>query len=222
METYNSASVENFVKTIYQFGNTEEADTRSGTIARELGITNAAATDMARKLAAKKLVVYEKYKDLSLTQNGKKLAVNVIRRHRLWETFLHRVLGLSLHEIHMEAELLEHATSGFLLDKIDNYLGNPDHDPHGEPIPDKDGTLQNLRNCQTLSSATAGSKYEICRLVASNKEFYDFCSENHLHIGSHVLLNNQYAQGKMTEIMIQDSKLLLNNEWSRFIFVKAL
>jgi len=222
MDTYNSASVENFIKTIYQFEDREDFDTRSGSIARELGITNAATTDMARKLAVKKLVNYEKYKELSLTESGKKLAREIIRKHRLWETFLHEVLGLTLHEIHREAELLEHATSGFLLDKIDQFLGNPSLDPHGEPIPDKNGDFQPTGKYLSLSAAIAGNEYEICRLIGSNKEFYDFCSENKLHIGSRLRLNNQYIQSKMTEIIIQNSKLLLNADWSRFIFIKAL
>ena len=222
METYNSASVENFIKTIYQFEDREDSDARSGSIARELGITNAAATDMARKLSTKKLVNYEKYKELSLTDSGKKLAMDIIRKHRLWETFLHEVLGLTLHEIHREAELLEHATSSFLLEKIDQFLGNPSLDPHGEPIPDKNGDFQAGYEFQSLSAAIAGNEYEIRRLIGTNKEFYDFCSENRLHIGSRLKLKNQYVQSKMTEILIGESKLLLNADWSRFIFVKAL
>lgn len=220
METYNSSSVENFIKTIYNFEHRDGTDTKSGSIARELGITNAAATDMARKLAGKKLIDYEKYKELKLTDSGEKLAMSVIRKHRLWETFLHQVLGLSLHEIHREAEMLEHATSDFLMDKICQYLGDPAHDPHGDPIPDKNGELNITGEGIPLSLAVEGHNYEICRLNGSDKEFFDFCHIRKLYIGSHIQLKKQYLQNKMTEIEIDETVILLNGDLARFIFVK--
>lgn len=220
METYNSAAVENFIKTIYNFELREGWNTRSGSIARELGITNAAATDMARKLAVKNLIEYRKYKELKLTEEGKKLAMEIIRKHRLWETFLHRVLGLSLHEIHREAEMLEHATSDFLMEKISKYLGDPISDPHGDPIPDRNGELAESHNCIALSIAVADRDYEVCRLIGSDQEFYEFCLNNRLQIGSNLSLKKQYEQSKMTEVEVENTKLLLNADWSRFIFVK--
>src|SRR3989304_9227700 len=98
-----SVSTENFVKIIYLFEQNQGFDTKPGSIAKGLGITNAAATDMSRKLAGKKLIYYEKYHQLKLTAEGKKMALKVIRRHRLWETFLYTTLNLTLHEIHREA-----------------------------------------------------------------------------------------------------------------------
>jgi DtxR family Mn-dependent transcriptional regulator len=220
MNVYASASVENFVKAIYKFELKEGSDTRSGSIARELGITNAAATDMARKLALKNLVDYKKYKELKLTSSGKKLAANIIRRHRLWETFLHKVLGLSMHEIHQEAELLEHATSDFLLEKISEYLGHPTIDPHGDPIPNKKGVLEPKADHIMLSAAHAGKAYEICRLAGSDKEFYDFCHANQMNIGTGLQLKKQYPKNKMTEIEINKAKLLLSTDLARSVFVK--
>jgi DtxR family transcriptional regulator, Mn-dependent transcriptional regulator len=134
-----SVSIENFIKAIYKQGIHSVADTRLSTIARLLSISNAAATDMARKLAKKGIVNYVKYKPLSLTEYGLNLALNVIRKHRLWESFLYKTLNLSLHEIHREAELLEHQTSDLLAEKIENYLGFPATDPHGDPIPALNG-----------------------------------------------------------------------------------
>lgn len=98
-----------------------------------LNITNAALTDMARNLASKNLIVYTKYKPLSLTLSGQLLAMNVLRKHRLWETFLHQTLQLSLLEIHQQAEMLDHFTSDFLSEKIYLFLGYPTTDPHGDP-----------------------------------------------------------------------------------------
>lgn len=219
METYNSSSVENFIKTIYNFERREGWDTRSGSIARELGITNAAATDMARKLAIKKLINYEKYKALRLTNSGEKLAVDVIRKHRLWETFLHRVLGLSLHEIHREAEMLEHATSDFLLEKISTYLGNPVIDPHGDPIPDKQGVFEKNTECMSISETSENEYYRISRLSSSEEEFFDFCNTHQLLPGTVLKIRKHYLRNQMTEIEINENVIILNTNLASFIFV---
>lgn len=108
-----SIAIENFIKTIYQSDKSHSEDTKPGNIAKKLNITNAAATDMAKKLAEKDLIEYQKYKALQLTDSGNKWAVNIIRKHRLWESLLYRLFDMSLHEIHRESELLEHATSDF-------------------------------------------------------------------------------------------------------------
>ena len=109
-----SVAVENFVKAIYKNDKNNSNDTKPGNIAKKLGISNAAATDMAKKLAVKKLLHYKKYQPLQLTKEGEKMALNVVRKHRLWEAFLYKTFDMSLHDIHREAELLEHETSDFL------------------------------------------------------------------------------------------------------------
>ena len=213
-------SIENFVKAVYKQSNLSGADTKLSTIAGMLNISNAAATDMARKLSGRQLVNYTKYKPLSLTATGNELALNVIRKHRLWESFLHQTLNLSLHEIHREAEALEHLTSDFLADKIDNFLGNPATDPHGDPIPENNGTEKTDESQQLLSEVNAGNSYEICRLYSSEKDFFDFCSSNHIAIGSSIWVEKQYESNKMTEIKIDQNKLLLNEVFTSVIYVK--
>ena len=136
-----SVAIENFVKAIYKNDMQDNNDTKPGNIAKKLGISNAAATDMAKKLATKDLLHYEKYQALQLTEKGTKMALNVVRKHRLWEALLFKMFDMSLHEIHREAELLEHETSDFLANKISEYLGNPKFDPHGDPIPNADGEI---------------------------------------------------------------------------------
>lgn len=222
MENIGSIATENFIKAIYKFEQGEGWDTRPGSIARELGITNAAATDMARKLALKKLIDYEKYKELKLTPAGKKMALGIIRKHRLWETFLHQVLGLTMHEIHREAEILEHLTSNFLAEKIDLFLGNPTTDPHGDPIPDEKGVVFSDEDSVILSLAEPETAYEITRLAGSDKEFFDFCHSNHLEVGSVLTVNKQYDQKKMTELEMNDARLLLNAGLANTIHVKKL
>lgn len=214
-----TVSIENFIKAVYKQSNQLSADTKLSTIARRLDISNAAATDMAKKLAVKKLVNYTKYKPLTLTDSGKKLALKVIRKHRLWETFLHETLNLSLHEIHNEAEHLEHISSDFLTNKIDEYLGYPAVDPHGDPIPTDVGKIE-FADSQLLSEAQPGNNYKVSRLNSSEKEFFDFCSANHITIGSDISVEKQFDSSKMTEINIKGNKIVLNEIFTNFIFVE--
>jgi DtxR family Mn-dependent transcriptional regulator len=215
-----SASTENFVKTIYQFQHNIKADTRSGSIARALGISNAAATDMARKLSDRNLINYEKYQPLHLTEEGEKMALHVIRKHRLWETFLYRTFHLSLHEIHQEAELLEHLTSDFLTEKISDFLGHPEFDPHGDPIPNANGRVSSGKGNILLSLAEPGHVYEITRISSSDIEFFEFCKINKLTMGSSITLEKQFTGSKMTEILNGGYKLLLHLDFTSNIYVK--
>lgn len=215
-----SISIENFVKTIYLQEQRMGEDTRPGTLAKLLNISNAATTDMARSLAQKELVNYEKYQKLSLTPEGKTLALNILRKHRLWETFLHKTLNLSLHEIHCEAESLEHLTSDFLADKIDSYLGFPASDPHGDPIPCSDGNIKPESDAIMLSNAELNKDYVIVRLFSSDPDFFDFCVANKLTLGAKVKVEKSFDEMKMKEVTIEDNKLLLNEEFTNIIYVK--
>lgn len=213
-------SKENFIKTVYQLSQLPSTDTKLSTIAGILNITKPAATDMAKKLAARNLVHYQKYKPLSLTESGNSLALNVLRKHRLWEAFLHETLKLSLHEIHEEAEHLEHLTSDFLANRIEKFLGHPTTDPHGDPIPAMDGEMATDREQIPISETEEGTDYEVVRLYGNEKEFFDFCSNNQLQIGTAIRVDRQYATNRMTEISIGDKKLILNNLFTDFIYVK--
>jgi len=217
-----TVSTENYVKAIYKQSKLSGADTRLSTIAKLLDITNAAATDMARKLAKKSIVNYEKYKPLSLTADGLSMALNVIRKHRLWESFLYKTLNLSLHEIHREAEQLEHQTSDFLAEKIEDYLESPSVDPHGDPIPNIKGKIEDDKSQILLSNAEAGYLYEVSRLFSSEKDFFDFCSSNQIAIGLKIWVEKQYGYNKMTEIKTKHKKILLNEDFSKKIYLKQL
>lgn len=216
-----STSIENFVKIVYIQGKHPEADTKLSTLARLLNISKAAATDMARKLDAKNLVYYTKYKPITLTPKGNELALGTIRKHRLWETFLYKTLKLSLHEIHRAAEYLEHATSDFLADKIAEYLGNPQVDPHGDPIPGSKGDVLWDENSTVLSHAQPGDNYTISRLFSSNESFFHFCKGNQLEIGTPVKIERQYKTENMTEIRTNKRTLVLNKEIADNIYVRT-
>lgn len=216
-----SISIENFVKAIYLQEQRQGEDTRPGTLAKVLDISNAATTDMAQSLAQKNLVNYTKYQKLSLTPEGRELALNILRKHRLWETFLSKTLNLTLHEIHEEAERLEHATSNFLADKIDEYLNYPAADPHGDPIPCSSGKEQLNKNAIVLSEAEVGKVYNIVRLFSSNPHFFDFCAANNITIGTTVQIENSFEEMKMIEVSIDKKQLLLNEEFTNIIYVET-
>lgn len=217
-----SVSVENFVKTIFQSKHKTVSGVKFGSISEKLGISQAATTDMAKKLAVKDLVRYERYQGIHLTEQGERLALSVIRKHRLWETLLHDVLGLSLHEIHREAENLEHQTSDFLAERICDYLGNPKFDPHGDPIPDVKGNIDLVKDHIMLSDALPNTKYLIVRLSNSEEEFFDFCVNNSILPGTEILVVGQFPKTKMTEVYIKKTRLLLNAKFTKTIFVKAI
>lgn len=214
-----SVAIENFVKAIYKNDKHDSNDTKPGNIAKKLGISNAAATDMAKKLATKDLLYYEKYQALQLTDKGTKMALNVVRKHRLWEAFLYKLFDMSLHEIHREAESLEHETSDFLADKISEYLGNPKFDPHGDPIPNASGEITTENTAIPLSNTQENKLYVIARLMSDDKEFFDFCAQNGLKYGNQILVSKQLAKNKMTQITINNNTILLNEDFTKIIYV---
>lgn len=217
-----SVAIENFVKAIYNNDIQDHHNTKPGNIAKKLGISNAAATDMAKKLASKNLLQYEKYQALQLTEEGTKMALNVVRKHRLWESLLFKMFDMSLHEIHREAELLEHETSNFLADKISEYLGNPNFDPHGDPIPNSQGKITTEDNSISLSNTEEGRTYIISRLMSDNKEFFDFCAQNGLKFGNSIVVTKQFQQNKMTQININNNTILLNEDFTNIIYVNEI
>ncbi|MFT5215072.1 MAG: DtxR family Mn-dependent transcriptional regulator [Glaciecola sp.] len=214
-----SVAVENFVKAIYKNKNNDSKNTKPGNIAKKLGISNAAATDMAKKLAAKDLLIYEKYQELKLTNKGNEMALNVVRKHRLWEAFLFKMFDMSLHEIHREAEFLEHATSDLLANKISTYLGNPQFDPHGDPIPNAEGEITTEDTSIALSNTAEGQTYIIARLMSDDKDFFDFCANQGIKYGNKIKVSKQFEKNKMTEISINNNTILLNQDFTNIIYV---
>ena len=214
-----SVAIENFVKAIYNNDMHDIKDTKPGNIAKKLGISNAAATDMAKKLAAKDLLNYEKYQQLQLTEKGTKMALNVVRKHRLWEAFLFKMFDMSLHDIHREAELLEHQTSDLLAEKISLYLGHPKFDPHGDPIPNADGEITTEDTSISLAEAIEGKTYIISRLMSDDKEFFDFCAQNQIKYRNTLTVSKQFISNKMTQISIGSNTLVLNEDFTKIIYV---
>lgn len=137
----HSFTEENYLKAIYHLSTGNSSVVSTNQIAEMTNTKAASVTDMLKKLADKKLINYIRYQGVTLTETGKKAAVNIVRKHRLWEVFLVEKLGFKWDEVHDIAEELEHINSESLINRLDDFLGNPAADPHGDPIPDRTGTI---------------------------------------------------------------------------------
>ena len=139
----NSQSKEDYLKALYHLEIDYDA-VSTNSIADYLDMKPSSVTDMLKKLAEKKYINYEKYKGTSLTKKGRLIALSIIRKHRLWETFLVEKLGFGWDQVHIIADQLEHIKSEELIENLDDFLGNPKYDPHGDPIPNKDGEIEKM------------------------------------------------------------------------------
>ncbi len=184
-----SSTVENYLKTIYLGSvGTHGQESRllpMGQLATALHVTPGTATTMVKTLAESGLVNYEPYAGVSLTRAGKRLAALVLRRHRLVELFLVRVMGLRWDEVHEEAELLEHVVSDRLIDRMDEMLGRPEVDPHGDPIPDAEGVVKK-QQAQTLLTCPVGTPMTVTRIIDQDKQFLRFVEHHALKPGESV------------------------------------
>lgn len=179
-----SETVENYIKAVYTLC-AESATGEAGMtkVAALVGVTTGSATTMVKKLAAAKLARYERFGGVSLTAKGTKAAVDILRRHRLVETFLVETLKLDWSVVHAEAERLEHAISPTVLEALDRYLGRPRVDPHGDPIPRADGKL--AEPCgKPLSRCAPGARVRIARIVDQDAAFLSFIARHGLKPGT--------------------------------------
>lgn len=190
-----SQTVENYLKAIYiAQGATEEPEglVPMGQIAASLGVVPGTATTMVKTLAESGLVRYEPYMGVRLTPAGERLAGLVLRRHRLIEQFLVQVLGMNWSEVHDEAERLEHAVSERLIDRIDEMLGRPAVDPHGDPIPGPEGELAR-QTYPDLLSAPLERALTVARVTAQDAEFLRFIEQRNLKPGQRVTIEHRDA-----------------------------
>ena len=183
-----SSTVENYLKAIYQGQTSLPRDQRlvpMGQVASALGVTPGTATTMVKALSESGLAEYEPYSGVRLTAAGEKLAGLVLRRHRLVEAFLVQVMGMSWAEVHEDAEQLEHVVSDRLIDRIDQMLGRPTHDPHGDPIPTADGEIT-ARHLDSLLTCPLGTPLKVTRISDQDPAFLRFIESNDLKPGEPV------------------------------------
>jgi len=217
--TMASLTVENYVKTIYQLADSDEAAVATGQIAAALGVLPGTVTSMLKTLDESNLATYTPYEGVRLTPAGRALALRVVRRHRLIEQFLVETLQLSWDEVHEEAENMEHAVSDWLVDRIDARLGYPKTDPHGEPIPQADGTVAETVD-RRLVDCTAGERFQVARVTDQSPDFLRFLSQSGLEIGTAgSLVANEPTLDKVT-ISIGSAKQSLSREMAGKLMVR--
>lgn len=215
-----SFTEENYLKALLHLTMEIEDKVEAGTneLAFFLGVKPATATDMLKKLKEKKLIEYEKYGKISLSESGRNKAIEILRKHRLWETFLYEKLEFTWDEVHEVAEQLEHIHSPKLVDKLDKFLGFPEFDPHGDAIPNAKGELKQSSK-KTLSEVESGAS---CRMVAvkdNTAAFLQYVSQLNLGIDTPIkVLSRQAFDGSM-EIMISDAKIMVSQKFAENILI---
>jgi DtxR family Mn-dependent transcriptional regulator len=198
-----TSTVENYLKQLYLQQNTPGAEpmVSMGRLAAAMGVVPGTATSMVKALADSGLVVYEPRGGVKLTRSGEQLALHVLRRHRLVELFLVKVLGLDWSVVHDEADMLEHAISDQVLEKMDAVLGHPTADPHGDPIPTSKGHLRE-RPLTSLADCPVGAPQQIARMLDQQPEFLQFVERSGLMPGVVVSVTSRDPVAEAVKIRI--------------------
>ena len=197
-----SPTVENYLKQILMISlERDKREVPMGMISESLKVTPGTATSMVKNLEKEGWLTYKSRKGVKLTASGRKLGMNILRRHRLLETFLVETLGLDWSEIHDEAEELEHAISEKVLERLDEFLGKPRHDPHGHPIPTKGGIIQRHKN-RSLIECKEGMTVTIDSIDDQEKNFLKFARSKHLVPGSKITILSREEVANAMELKI--------------------
>lgn len=215
-----SQAVEDYLKTIY----TLEAEGNKATttkIAESLEVSSASATNMVKRLAKMGLVDYQSYKGASLTKSGKKIALEIIRHHRLLELYLLEVLGYSWDEVHEEAEKLEHHISEQFEDKIAELLDHPTHDPHGDPIPTKEGIMP-ANEVESLVDAVVNQEYIVSRVKDQDPELLRYLQEIGLLPGTKINIKEKGPFKGPITLLIEEDEQVIGHDVARNIFIAEI
>ena len=213
-----SVSEENYIKNIYHLQ--QQTDTvTTNALANELQTKPASVTDMLKKLQTKNLLIYEKYKGFRLNDSGNKVALNIVRRHRLWEYFLVTKLGFEWDKIHAIADELEHVSSAELIEKMDIFLNFPQTDPHGDPIPDTNGNIAVIKQ---ISIADVTTKKNVIVSSVSNQspQMLELLNHYHIGIGTNLSVNTHFVFDGSLEIkVVKHAAFIISAQVAKNIFV---
>jgi len=212
-----STSEENYLKAIYHLQE-KEGSANTNAVASTLNTKAASVTDMMKKLSAKGLLNYTPYYGFSLSTEGKRTALFIIRRHRLWEYFLSQKLGFTWDEVHGLAEELEHVSSKKLIDRLDEYLGFPPYDPHGDPIPDSRGKLA-AANHLPLSLLPLRKAARVCRVANQSPEMLELLRHKAIAIGTRIEVKKQFPFDRSIEIKLHSKTVTISEQAAQNIFV---
>lgn len=213
---------ENYIKAIFKITEKNQGSANTNAIAEFLSTSPASVTDMLRRLSEKKYFHYEKYKGVYLTSKGIKLATQLVRKHRLWEVFLVDKLNFKWEEVHDIAEQLEHVDSDELVNRLDNFLGNPKYDPHGDPIPNAEGKFT-LRNQTSLLNLSIEEQGLVVGVKTHTKDFLQYLNSIKVSLGTKIKITNAIDFDHSREVLINDcDKLTLSQKVCSNLYVKLI
>lgn len=213
-----STSEENYIKAIFHLQ--KDGTVTTNELAAELQTKPASVTDMMKKLSTKKLVHYKAYHGFTLSNEGRKVALIIIRRHRLWEFFLAEKLKFSWEEVHAVAEDLEHVSSKKLIDKLDEYLGFPRTDPHGDPIPDSNGKIETSKQV-CLLEMSLNKPATVSHVSDQSSGMLELLSHKKIGIGTRLEVKKKFSYDNSLEIKIQQqAPINISEQLAKNIFVR--
>jgi DtxR family Mn-dependent transcriptional regulator len=209
-----SLTVENYVKTILIISSASGGRPAStGEIATALSVSPGTVTSMLKTLGESHLATYTRYEGVQLTPAGEALALRVLRRHRLIELFLATTLKLNWDEVHEEAEHMEHAVSDRLVDRIDEWLGFPSVDPHGDPIPRSDGSLREMEHRgHVLAQCEVGQSFRVTRVLDQSPEFLRYLSDAQLELGAQGVIASIRPEARVITVRVGEAEIPLSCE----------
>ena len=214
-------SEENYLKTIYHITAASGVEVCTNAIAEKMETKASSVTDMLKKLAEKELIVYKKYQGVLLTEKGKLSAKMIVRKHRLWEVFLVDKLQFSWDEVHDIAEQLEHIKSEKLINKLDDFLGNPTEDPHGDPIPDANGKINKVE--KLVLAELNENQIGICIGVKdSSTQFLKYLDKNQITLGSKIAVLAKEEFDLSLRIKVEEKTVTVSNIIANNLYVKIV
>ena len=215
-----SHTEENYLKAIFKLIEKGNASASTNAISKEMQTSAASVTDMLKRLADKQLINYEKYKGVTLTGSGKKIATTLIRKHRLWEVFLVNKLNFAWDEVHEIAEEMEHIQSDELIDRLDSFLGKPKVDPHGDPIPDADGNFA-FKHHMTLTEIGLNQSAVVVGVKEHSATFLQYLDQIGLGLGSNIEVLEYFDyDGSLRIKLNKDQELILSLKVGNNLFVQ--
>lgn len=211
-------SKEDYLSVIYKSAD-DNGEIKANQIAESLNISAAAVTDMLRKLSKEGYVNYKRYKGTKLTKSGEEYARSMVRRHRIWELFLHQIVGLPWDKVHNEAHNLEHSASDELINKMEEMLDFPEYDPHGDPIPDKNGKLPKAKTGVPLSSIEPGNKVKVKRVHDFDSSFLQYISKIGIELNKEIIVVKALEFDNSILVEIDEKETSLSSKAAANIFV---
>ncbi|MCP4456826.1 MAG: metal-dependent transcriptional regulator [Cytophagales bacterium] len=213
-----SYTEENYLKALYHLSS-QGKKVSTNALADNMNTTPASVNDMLKRLSQKNLITHIKYKGATISSSGKKAALKVIRKHRLWEVFLVETLGFKWDEVHEIAEQLEHIKSPLLVERLDEFLGHPIMDPHGDPIPDENGDFS-VGPSHPLSELKVGEKGVVISVGNDDPKLLQYLDKINIHLGSKMMVKDIVEFDNSFEVETDDSKnLFLSNQIANLLLI---